>query len=191
MSLNAPEDGFCDIDALQAKADVIHFGYEPEAGAEMLKCYLEFTTPLRQHPQMRFFALKWRQDGAWAHSKYKLCEGFDMETRKAILETHIEAGPQCDVMVGFSEQVGQDAPFLEVTEPGNPRVSVDLNLTSMSKRIGELTNALQLLLGKQAIPYLEEYRDDKVGHVSAGIARDQRAFSTVYHGAEFMHGDLA
>ena len=190
-SLNAPADGFCDIDDLQVKADVVHFGYEPEAGVELLKTYLEFKTPLKEQPKMRFFALKWRQDGVWVHSKYTSCEDLGLDARKAILETHITAGPQCDVMVGLSEQVGPHASFLEVTEPGNPRVSVDLNLTAAPKRVGEMVDALQVFLGKQATAYMQEHRDDTVGHVSAGVARDGRAFSAVYHGAKFVHGELA
>ena len=84
----------------------------------------------------------------------------------------------------------QPLTLLDVTEPGNPRRSLDLNLTPLGATLGDHAESLPRLLGPASAPLLAREAARPLGHVAAGTARDGRPFATLYYGAHRVRGAL-
>jgi hypothetical protein len=192
--LGAPEAGFAALDLHQSRACAIHFGYDPEPAATVLKCYLEFALEDQPEPGMVFLALKWRSDGAQALARYWRRDGIGDPAQRAIVNDILPPGPVRKTMLALmrASPEAEALRFLEVEEQGSPRRSVDLNLAGWHQKVGERKALLSTLLGAtaQARAYLEDQAEDGLGHVAAGIAQDGQPFATLYHGAHRVFGDL-
>lgn len=193
-SLGAPASGIAVLDRHQAAAVSVHFGYEPEPAGAVLKCYLEFPAEARPAPDLSFLALKWRGDGAHAVSRYLARDRLDAAAQRGLVDALVPPGPVRAAMGALMAlSAGQTGPrLLEIDEPGSPRRSVDLNLTSCGETVGEQADLIAVLLGNnaQARDYSEARAGERLGHVAAGTARDGRPFATLYHGAHRVLGEL-
>lgn len=189
--LGAPAEGVARLDPLQSRAASLHFGYEPEADGPVLKCYLEFADGDRPEPGLAFLALKWRGDGAYALSEYRDAGPLDAPALAATITSALPGGPVREALMTLAAiPAPQPLTLLEVTEPGNPRRSLDLNLTPLRASLAEHAETLARLLGRASVPLLEREAQRPLGHVAAGTARDGRPFATLYYGAHRVRGVL-
>ncbi|MBT9384346.1 hypothetical protein KM176_10795 [Pseudooceanicola sp. CBS1P-1] len=186
--LGAPDAGIAALDPLQSRASVLHFGYEPEARAEVLKCYLEFPADDRPAPGQAFLALKWTPR-AHVLSDYRDPGPLGPAERRARIRALLPEGPVSDALQTLAG-LPADLTLLEVTEPGSARRSLDLNLTPLSARVADHAALLRPLLGPGAGALLERLGAARLDHVAAGTARDGQAFATLYHGVHRVHGSL-
>jgi hypothetical protein len=192
--LGAPEAGFAALDRHQSRASAVHFGYDPEPGATVLKCYLEFAPEDRPEPGMVFLALKWRSDGTHALSRYWTRDGIGVAAQKSIVNEVLPPGPLRKTMLTLMRlsPEAEALRLLEVEEEGSSRRSVDLNLSGWHQKVGDRKALLSTLLGATAEvrSYLDDMAGDSLGHVAVGIASDGLPFATLYHGAHRVFGDL-
>jgi hypothetical protein len=89
----------------------------------------------------------------------------------------------------------EDIQYLEVTEDGNPRSSIDINLYKSGLRLEELFPYLLRAARHYAIPpdrfdaLYHKIKVERFGHLAAGIARENTDFMTVYYGVQHLHSD--
>ena len=179
------------LDGLQSKALSVHFGYEPEAGGPLFKCYLEFSPEDRPSPDLVFVAVKWSpadtEKDQHVVTHYLARDDLDLEARHQLVDSVVPTGSIRDAMhrlLSLSDG-GSGPRLLEVEEPGTPRRSLDLNVAEADRSLRDLSDTLGSALGDgpEAGEYLSDHADDRMGHLSAGVARDGRPFATLYHGA--------
>ena len=83
-----------------------------------------------------------------------------------------------------------DILYQEVTEEGNPRKSFDINIYRSGLKICELYSFLLELSRHYRIPpdlfhsYYGSIKQKVFGHISSGINREGKCFTTVYYGVE-------
>jgi tryptophan halogenase len=193
-TLEAPEPEIARIDQMQSTSQSVHFGFEPDPKGTLYKCYLEFSASNRPHPDLTFIALKWDARGNHAVTLYHDRDTLSHHAQSQLVQNVLPSGPVRKTFLSLmdaSQGVGA-LRFLEVTEPGNPRRSVDLNLAQRSVRVCDYHNDLTVLLGggADARTYLHANANDALGHVAAGTARGGTAFGTLYHGAHRVLGGL-
>lgn len=189
--LGAGPDAIAVLDPLQSKAVSVHFGYEPETDGPLFKCYLEFPPEARPSPDLVFVAVKWSPPDGYEHTHvvthYRSRDALDPEARLQLVDSVLVPGRVQDVMHELlSLKVsGSGLRLLEVDEPGAPRRSLDLNVAEADRSLRDLSDTLVAALGDtpEAVEYLGSHADDRMGHLSAGVARDGRPFATLYHGA--------
>ncbi len=188
--LGAPPEGVARLDQMQSRSRSVHFGYEPDRGGALIKCYLEFAPDRQPLPNLTFLALKWRQDGTFAETLYIDRDALDAGAQDGLLCDVVPQGGVRDAMLSLADFTrGHTAlRFLEVTEPGSPRRSIDLNLAESGETVGARLQELSALLGggREVAAYLGTHTYDRLGHVAAGTTRDGAAFGALYHGAHRM-----
>lgn len=192
--LGAPPEGVERLDQVQSRSRSVHFGYEPDPQGALIKCYLEFASDSPPLPDLTFLAVKWRRDGRFAETRYIDRDALGAAAQDDLLRDVVPQGGVRDAMLnlsGLSRDQGA-LRFLEVTEPGSPRRSVDLNLADSGVTVGDRLQLLSALLGggDDVANYLRTHAHDQLGHVAAGTTRDGAAFGTVYHGAHQVRGAL-
>jgi len=193
-NLEAPPDEIAALDSVQASSQSVHFGFEPDPKGTWYKCYLEFSLRDRPHPDLTFIALKWAADGRCATTLYHDRDALNHDQQSQLV---LDILPDSSVRDTFLALMAASSGsgslrFLEVTEPGNPRRSVDLNLADKGVKVADYHSALLDLLGRDpaAEAYLQHCKADSLGHVAAGTNREGKAFGTLYHGAHRVSGDL-
>ena len=166
----------------------LHLGYEPAAEGALRKVYLEFASGAAPAPGLVFLSLKWAANGRFAHSLYHLCDASSAE-RQALIAAVL---PESAARVAFHDlMIRATAPtLLEVTEPSQPRRSLDLNVAESDWTVGDAQTRLAEILGggEDVVRYLAAHATDPLGHVAMGTARDGRPFATLYHGARLVQG---
>lgn len=179
------------IDLAQKRAVAVHLGHEPERGGDVFKCYLEFLPDNTPIPGLVFLATKWR-GARWVATRYWYRGGLTDAGRLALLKRHVPAGPCLDLMTYFSALPESRDRLLEIDEPGSPRHSVDLNLSEAGLAIQDCPRRLAAFLGgtPAAEAYVGRHRGEGIGHLAAGTARSGEAFSTLYHGARRIEGEI-
>ncbi|WP_040545603.1 hypothetical protein [Salipiger bermudensis] len=189
--LGAPAEGVARLEPLQSRAASLHFGLEPEGAHWVLKCYLEFADRDRPEPGLAFLALKWRDDGAFALSDYRDAGPLPAPELAKRITAGLPEGAVRDALLSLAAlPTPQPLTLLDVTEPGNPRRSLDLNLTPLGATLGDHAESLTRLLGPASAPLLAREAARPLGHVAAGTARDGRPFATLYYGAHRVRGAL-
>ena len=200
--------GFAEqLPAALQNADVVHFGYEGAAGRETYKLYFEYASEARaaidqgrSTPMLVHLAYKWvpRQPAAGAVSRYTW---IPCPTRRR-LETElrsmlpIELAPRALGCV--LSLVSQAASFADsgelllmaVEETGNARRSCDLNVYDAGLRLRDIADLLVSALRDFEVPaewarsLFDGSAGKALGHLSAGVGRDDREFVTIYFGVE-------
>lgn len=193
-ALGAPAEGVARLDQMQSSSQSVHFGYEPDPNGTLLKCYLEFSLENRPHPDLTFIALKWAPDGRFAVTLYHDRDALSATQQSELVHEVLPAGHVRDTFLALmAHNLGRGSLcFLEVTEPGNPRRSIDLNLAETSVTLAHHHEALLNLLGggDEVDAYLKAHASEALGHIAAGTTRDGVAFGTLYHGAHRVLGAL-
>jgi tryptophan halogenase len=211
--MGMPAASLAQMQAHLPEANTVHFGYEQGAHAMVFKVYLEFWNRLN-------LARKGRAPGAalpqlpplLLHLAWK----WNIETPGAAIVSEYRIFPELPV-AGIFERLGKLYPaeghppsleaaerivnlgarrtrtnfmYLEVTEPGNPRVSFDIRLYATELRVADVH---PWLLAASRSFYIETQRFDALfkrvrmralGHLSGGIDRAGRDFLTVYYPIE-------
>lgn len=185
------------LDGLQSNALSVHFGYEPEAGGPLFKCYLEFSPEDRPSPNLVFVAVKWSptdsaddrdaEKDQHVVTRYFARDDLALDAQHQLVDSVVPSGSIRDAMHTLlsSSDSGTGLRLLEVEEPGTPRRSLDLNVAEADRRLRDLSETLAAALGDgpEVAEYLSAQADDRMGHLAAGVARDGRPFATLYHGA--------
>lgn len=201
--LSTPPEFAESIRRLLSSSPFVHFGFEAEGGAGVLKVYFEQRAPVGpQSPVLLHYAFKWRvgDDGGRVKSQYvwhpRLSQegidqrvlgllGADSSIGRVTLQLRQRA---------FSTMNRGSIRFLEVIDEGTRRRSFDLNLYDANVRIVDIEAELAEVCRVLGIEPSElsalcrPIRTSRVGHIAGGIHRDGHEFFTVYHGVESRHG---
>lgn len=190
---------------LLPEADIVHLGFEAGRDASLFKLYLEFAAAYRagaeeayrrRQPMLVHQAFKWADvsPGARAISLYHALPVQTGAEMAGALRS-IGGGVALDIALALLEQAERRVPaeallLMQVEEPGNPRLSFDLNLYPAefsASDLGWLFDALVtgFTLPAEAAARLRTAMGEGVlGHVSGGIGRDAEPFLTLYFGIE-------
>ncbi len=178
-------------------ASLLHLGLEEDVAAgDLCKLYCEYPQQcwVREPSGWRVHrALKWRPGagGLCAEGFYRHIDGLDyaaLRARTGALAPGLAAPLQ--VLLQRLEQQGVPAETLfyqEVEEQGNPRYSFDLKLYALNWPLSMLQEALQGLCRQWHVPALHWHslwaaiRQQPLGHLTAGMARDGQPFVTLYY----------
>lgn len=190
-------------------ADFIHFGFEETQNGGIYKVYLEFkgmcegelraasSSPNRM---LLFLGLKWDP----LHPEKKAVTEYiwhpaDSETEIRTRISDIFAGtvPEIplDTAVGVLSMAASKMPvkemyLLEVSEPGNPRKSFDLNVYPAGIQLKALDQFFSRICSHYAVDpvdfqaFLSPIREKILDHLTGGIDRAGRDFLTFYYGVE-------
>ncbi|MGR3572672.1 hypothetical protein [Brevirhabdus sp.] len=192
--LRAPEAGFDLLAPHQSASCAVHFGFEPEDGGAVLKCYLEFAPHAQPAPDLVFLALKWTPDGRYVQSNYWQRDHLPGAQQDALLDAVLPEGARRDSLRALLARCTRPdlLHLLEVEEPGSPRRSLDVNLSDLEATVGEHAATLIEFLGtSEAVQrYVARHAGDRLGHLAAGTTRDGRPFATLYHGVHHVDGAL-
>jgi len=195
--LGAPSEGYGVLAPHLRAANNVHFGFEPEPGGDLFKCYLEFSPSDAPQAGLVFLALKWAREGTGSRfavtrywSRYALSHADKRDLAGAI----VPSGPARDAalnLLDLARDVDGAVTFLEVEEPGNARRSIDINLADSGVLLNDLCGQLAPVFDKEGAgdlldDLLSREGGAKVGHFAAGTARDGAVFITLYFGAKVM-----
>lgn len=183
------------------QADIFHFGFEGPDNP-IFKMYLEncnaFMKGLKQNPGASltvFEALKWGVVSEPVTSRY-VCrpEQSERALRQLISDSFMAIAPRAEALAhellthALLRCSAERLLMLEVQEPDSNRRSFDLNLYDLEYRVSDWSELLTLLwdhqkLDKQRLDHFFQANANKLlGHISAGVGRDNRVFFTLYYG---------
>jgi hypothetical protein len=206
-SLQLPERFAHDLPSALASADIIHFGYEAAAGRDIYKIYCEYALRARQamasaspEPVLVYLAFKWTpslsESEAVSHYTwvpYRNRVGLEQKLQDLVPLRDAPRAHRC--AFGLVSQIADlaeraEALLMEVHEPGNPRLSCDLNVYDAGLRMSEIADLIETAAADFAIPKVRAQEvfdhagDRAVGHLSAGLGRNGAEFVTIYFGVE-------
>ena len=207
QQLHAPAEALATILALLPEADIVHLGFEAESDTRLCKLYVEFAATVRaavengqiKAPLLVHKALKWDVGNPQRHAVTDYWLNPAKGAGYWLNELSTGDADKAQVLLSFIQQVlmlaaervpEEELMCLEVSEPGNPRKSFDLNLYDTDMVLGDIRHLLeQLADALQIVPtkverWLDSNAQQPLGHLSSGIARDGRPFATVYFGIE-------
>jgi hypothetical protein len=195
-------------------SNYIHFGFEQNEETIVYKVYLEFFDTISEQiskssrqpgPSMLHLGLKWDADNPsrqaltrytwhpWISSEEILKRAFQ------ILETGrgVAARQAVERLISLAQAriPDRDILFLEVTEEGNPRRSFDINVYRANLQVAEIYPMLSVLCRRHSIPFntfhslYEGIKNERFGHLAAGIGREGNDFFTIYYGVEGKFGN--
>lgn len=178
-------------------ARFVHFGYEAEPGAELVKLYLEWPKPAEvgTRPVPLYVGFKWdpHRPDRRAVTRYAWLPGLTADevservvaaSGGAVRDLTLEA-----VRLAAGRVPGHAIRYLEVTEETGRRSFV-INLYRAGLTVADLGPALAACGGRLDIPpedlwaFVDAAGPRALGHVAAGAHRDGRAFATIYYGRE-------
>ena len=201
-----PADHLATLDERLPEAAVVLLGFEQDDAGSTVRAYLEFPPPrdpsgaprFRRGPFTSHLGFKWdpADPGRKAVTRYTCHPGLSIEEmgeRIDALYAGREAEDQTAVVHGILEHAARKGPgdaflYFEAEEEGNPRISFDLNLYAANLRMNDLTAFLSDLCLHYAVPYRDFHRhyepvQDRIfGHLTGGLDRKGRDFTTVYFG---------
>lgn len=191
------------------RASVVLFGLEPGDTDCMFKVYLEFWDQVRRQvratgsraPQLLHLGVKWQADRPERHAVARyLCHPLLSPADAAARIVHVMTG--CTpaftaVSTGLVGLAARRAPqesflYLEVEEAGTPRQSYDINLYKAGLTLADAMPAIGTagaLLGVDPGALQAAFGPHvgrPLGHISAGLGRDGRAFMTWYWEVEAL-----
>ena len=202
--LDAPEAVIAALAPALDGADMLHLGHEGDADRAITKLYLEYAgaadAALSGRPApgrtLVHRAFKWdrRAPPASVETRYYLCplaSRGDLERLIDRLAGSATAARFLRAMVDLAQvaRPGMAPMTLAVEEPGNPRLSLDINLYPAGLRLPAVDQPLAPVLRELAIPpdqwqaAREHAGAVTLGHVAAGIGRNGEIFATIYFGA--------
>ncbi len=190
-----------------ARADVIHFGYEGAARQDVYKIYFEYASEARlamaspeRVPVLVHLAYKWApgmgDSGAitrYTWLPYRTRSELEAQLQSLVPATDAPGANKC--LLGLLARVATLADsgellLMQVEEPGNSRRSCDLNVYDAHLRVHQIADLLDAAVHDFAVPkeraesVFGRIGDRTLGHLSAGVGRDNREFVTLYFGVE-------
>ena len=192
------------VDALLKRGSILHLGIEEGQSTSVCKFYVEDADRIRdlweqeslphdgEFPVHR--SIKWQLGASsWVETEYDWLPAF---TEAGLLQRAGDCLPEAvPLLQQILTQVPSECPvnhlqLLRVTEAGNPRLSLDLNLYDAQLKLSSLrdvsaslaaTDAFALLLSS-ALATLDAIGHELLGHIALGIGRDGESFLTLYYG---------
>lgn len=162
------------LEPLVRHAVALHVGTEAAGG----KIYLEFTADHAPEPDLVFLAVK---PGGVA-ARYRRLARAAEPAEVAFLA---DSGPFRAMLsdsLALARQSGGDV--LLVTETGSARRSIDANVADAGLKIGQMPGLAQVLAAMGfSSDQINPIADRSLGHIAIGLAKDNRPFVTLYHGA--------
>lgn len=182
------------------------FGYERQGERSVYKAYLEFDdapaepAPRAQdiHPLSRcaFLGYKWfADDGRQAViSHYDWVPELTVDAIRTRTREHLAGsawiGAVVDAILHKAGRhcAGRPLQYMEVSEPGNPRRSLDVKLYAAGMTVGDIADDLRALadgmgIGASSFASLPPaIARSPLGHLACGINREGEEFATIYHG---------
>jgi hypothetical protein len=206
-ALGLPPDFAGAIAQAQGEADVVHFGHEGGSEHAIYKIYLEYASRVRRaqaqnagDPVLVYRAYKWMPGAqgprAVTHYTWLPCRDRNaIAARLRTLAPPAEApralGCGLDLLARAAARTDARHLFLmEVEEPGNPRLSYDINVYRAELHLRDIADLVEAAATDFAVPQpqvralLERCGALALGHLSAGRDRDGDEFVTLYYGVE-------
>ena len=193
-----------EVEQAFAGAAHVHFGFEGEPERTLCKLYLERRVDALEAARAResgvpaplYTSFKW--DTARGHhvvSLYHLWPGLGAGGMAERIERAFAGadpalvGHALAVLDACAQRLpGERLQYLEVTEPGQPRLSFDLNAYDAGLTLRDLQPVLFALRDHFGIApgrfqaLYDQVKGKRFGHLAGGIHRDGRPFFNVYYG---------
>ena len=193
------------VSQLLKRGSILHLGLEQQREKVVCKLYAEDAARIRElwereplpsggeYPVHR--SIKWQSGGsAWVETDY---DWLPCTTQSELLMRGAECLPEAIPLLSeLLARVPSSCPvshlqLLRVSERGNPRLSLDLNLYDAQLLVSSLCEVSEKLAPKDpfalllasSLPALEGIAEEVLGHVAVGVGRDGERFSTIYYGA--------
>lgn len=197
--LGAPVAGYERLAPHVSAAISVHFGYEPDDGGDLFKCYLEFPADKAPRAGMVFLALKWVGGTDPAETRFQMSQYWsrsDLSPSRmgALIDTIVPSGGTREAAHRFLDiarisATGGAGALLEVEEPDTPRRSIDINLADSGRRLADFRETLEPVFEEAGVgpardAFFAREGMTAIGHFAAGTARDGTPFATLYFGAE-------
>lgn len=175
-------------------ASAVHFGFEGEGERCVLKLYVERPAVPNADgaPVLLHEACKWTLgEEGHVRSRYHWFPGLDGDAIAARLQALMATQAQALQLALLALGVARDRPglqYLEVTEPGQPRASFDLNLYDAGLEVRALQPLLAGARDAFALPpgrfqvLVDQLKSRRLGHLAGGVHRDGQPFFTLYFG---------
>jgi hypothetical protein len=195
-------------------SDYIHFGFEQNEKTIVYKVYLEFFDTISEQirkssqqpgPSLLHLGLKWdaANPSRQALTRYTwhpwISSEEILQRVSAILEAErsgvARQAVERLISLAMARLPDRDILFLEVTEEGNPRRSFDINVYRANLQVAEIYPLLSMLCRSHSIPFdtfhslYEGIKNERLGHLAAGIGREGNDFFTIYYGVQETTGD--
>ncbi|HET9820491.1 MAG TPA: hypothetical protein VFQ16_01575 [Burkholderiaceae bacterium] len=195
------------------EANHVYFGAENDGRSLIFKAYLEFRDriarqiarrPASAQPFALYTGFKWdatdRSRRAVTQYEWRpsLSSGAVLERVQAIVDPERHSLLN-EILLAIVDRTLRVIPpdaiqLLEVREAGNPRSSLDINLYRAGYRISDLQSQLLKLAAHYSIAPARfdalygRISGERVGHLAAGVDRDERDFLTIYYGGTVIDG---
>jgi len=206
-ALHIPPDFADALPASLDGAEIVHFGYEAAAGRDVYKIYCEYASAARAAMAAKsaaatlvHLAYKWMPARAESRAVTRYtwvpCRSrIELDERLEHLVPFREAANARRCVATLLSRIPAYANsgrllLMEVEERGNPRRSCDLNVYDAGLRMRDIADLVDAAVADFAVP---EARARSVfgaaagralGHLSAGLGRDEQEFVTFYFGVE-------
>jgi hypothetical protein len=205
--LGMPDDHLAALMDNLPGADVVHFGFEENEGGCIYKVYLEYCAKYSREqnadePVLLHLAFKWNPLTVSAASIANYIYHSGLSTAKISEKlSAIYSGAGNKTSLAMAQDIihiasarvsANNLMYIEVSEPGNPRRSFDINLYEANLRLAEVEDLLFSMSRQYAIPdgqfepLYDTIKANRLGHLSGGIDREGRDFFTVYYEPDVM-----
>jgi len=190
------------VDAALEDANAVLYGFEEDAAGAVFKVYFEYWERVRRAVrggsrarQLMFQGFKWRADDPAQHTaSFYHCRPvipaheIVARIRGICGAASRAAGAAAADIIQRATRAAPATPliYLEVTEPGSPRRSFDLNLYGAALRVADTAPAIRALCrawGIEARAFRDGVESPRciVGHISGGLGREGGGFFTLYY----------
>jgi len=189
------------------EANLVFLGFEDsEEDGCIYKVYLEYWERLKRRlragavdgePQLLHEGFKWYVDAPARHmvTRYECLPGLDAGQIRQRIEAAYQDAPSTvtlEAVRGILELAtgriaGNRLLFVEVSEPGNPRRSFDLNVYPAGLRVGDALAPIRRAAASLEVPadklkrLLSMISGKHLGHVSGGLSRGGDEYFTIYY----------
>jgi tryptophan halogenase len=193
-AMQMPKDVAAWLQDAPRDASAVHFGFEGDGERCVVKLYVERPAVASADgaPVLLHEACKWTL-GEAGHvlSRYHWFPGLDADAIATRLQSLMATQPQALQLALQALEVVRERPglqYLEVTEPGQPRASFDLNLYDAGLEVRALQPLLAGARDAFALPpgrlqvLVDQLKSRRLGHLAGGVHRDGQPFFTLYFG---------
>lgn len=189
------------------EANLVFFGFEDsEQAGSIYKVYLEYWDQLRQQlragtasgaPHLLHKGFKWYIDAPDRNvvTWYQCLPGLTIDEIQQRIESTYRDMPDAGsldairwmIAIARRRSPGKQFLFVEVSEPGNPRKSFDLNLYPAGMRVADVAEPVRNAAASLNVPtdklerLMSIVRSKLFGHISAGVSRAGEEYLTVYY----------
>lgn len=207
IKMNMPQGLLDQFQAKLSDANKVALSFEADAeGGALFKVYLEYWEHLRkkmqdqpdsQEPGLLYTGFKWQYDKPENNlvTEYQYLPGLTASHRQSLINKQYSGlhGTNCletifqIIALAQSKLPDEQLMFVEVSEQGTPRKSFDLNLYRAGFTVSDIAEQLQEAASifdvniQQFSQLMSIIAEKPLGHISAGIGRDEKEYLTIYY----------